>query len=99
MHYQGAKVPLSEKSYRFTSAGIPMRSPWGSRYATVESRREKKEEKKFSFKMFVPASKPEVKPVGTNHAFYRPGAISALEPSISERVEGFNKIFKGKSHP
>jgi len=42
MHYQGSKVPLSEKKSGFKSAGIPLRGHWGSRYATVASRHEKK---------------------------------------------------------
>jgi cell division septal protein FtsQ len=96
MHYQGSKVPLSEKNSGFKSAGIPLRSPWGSRYATVSSRREKKEENKFSFRMFVPASKPETKPVGTNYAFYRPGATAGTA-TFPETGIGFKNIFGNRN--
>jgi cell division protein FtsQ len=96
MHYQGSKVPLSEKNSGFKSAGMPLRSPWGSRYATVTSRREKKEENKFSFRMFVPASKPETKPMGTSYAFYRPGATAGTA-TFPEAGVGFKNIFGNRN--
>lgn len=87
MHYQGSKVPLSEKNERFKSAGIPSRRSWGqTRYAAMVSRREQPEEKKFSLKMFTGASKPEVKPASTTYAFYRPGATAVADlPIVNER--------------
>ena len=98
MHYQGSKVPLSEKNSGFKSAGMPLRSPWGSRYATVTNRREKKEDKKFSFNMFTSPSKPEVKPVGTHYAFYRPGATASIEvPMAQGPAERFKNIFGGQN--
>jgi cell division protein FtsQ len=96
MHYQGSKVPLSEKKSGFKSAGIPLRGHWGSRYATVASRHEKKEEKKFSLRMFVSSSKPEVKPVGANYAFYRPGATTVSELPVKDKAEGEKRNFWGK---
>jgi len=96
MHYQGSKVPLSEKNSGFKSAGMPMRSPWGSRYATVTSRREKKEESKFSFRMFVPDSKPETKSVGTHYAFYRPGATAGTA-TFPETGTGFKNVFGNRN--
>jgi cell division septal protein FtsQ len=93
MHYQGTKVPLSEKSTRFKSAGIPTRRFWGNRYSALESRREPKEEKKFSLRIFN-ASKPEVRPVGANHTFYRPGGAVIAESSLPrEKTERFNRFF------
>jgi cell division protein FtsQ len=83
MHYQGSKVPLSEKNDRFKSAGIPSRRVWGNSYTAMASRRVQPEEKKFSLKMF--ASKPELKPVTTNYAFYRPGATPVADlPVVKE---------------
>jgi cell division protein FtsQ len=96
MHYQGSKVPLSEKNPGFKSAGMPLRSPWGSRYATVTSRREKKEAKKFSFNMFTSYSKPEVKPVGTHYAFYRSGATASVEVPMAH-AEKLKNIFGGQN--
>jgi cell division septal protein FtsQ len=94
MHYQGSKVPLSEKNSRFQSAGIPARRTWGSHYSVMNSRVEKKEEKKFSLKMLLTDSKPEVKPVGTNYSFYRPGATAAMFP---EEGFGLGKIFGARN--
>jgi cell division protein FtsQ len=96
MHYQGSKVPLSEKNSGFRSAGMPLRSPWGSRYGTVSSRGEKKEEKSFSFSMFTSASKPETKPVGTNYAFYRPGATAGAA-TFPEAGSGLKKLFGNRN--
>ncbi|HTA76816.1 MAG TPA: FtsQ-type POTRA domain-containing protein [bacterium] len=96
MHYQGTKVPLSEKNTRFQSAGIPARRPWGNRTSATESHRPKREEKQFSLKMFMSASKPEMKPVGTNYAFYRPGATTTTELPVRDKAEGEKKSFWGK---
>src|ERR1700679_3521755 len=75
---------------------MPLRSPWGSRYGTVSSRGEKKEEKSFSFRMFTSASKPETKPVGTNYAFYRPGATAGGAP-FPEGGSGLKNIFGNRN--
>src|ERR1700722_2052613 len=96
MHYQGSKVPLSEKKSGFKSAGIPLRGHWGSRYVTVASHHDKKEEKKFSLKMFTSSSKPEVKPVGGNYGFYRPGATTVDELPVKDKAEGEKRSFWGK---
>ena len=96
MHYQGSKVPLSEKNSGFKSAGMPLRSPWGSRYGTVSGRGEKKEEKSFSFSVFTSDSKPETKPVWTNYAFYRPGATAGAA-TFPEAGSGLKKLFGNRN--
>ncbi len=94
MHYQGSKVPLSEKNSRFQSAGISTRRTWGSHYSAMNSRVEKKEEKKFSLKMLLADSKPEVRPVGANYSFYRPGVTAATFPEMGG---GFKNIFGNRN--
>ena len=95
MHYQGTKVPLSEKHTGFKTAGIPARRIWGARYSAVESRREvPKAEKKFTLNFLNKASKPEVKPVGANYTFYRPGATTVTANAVpQEKAERFNRFF------
>jgi cell division protein FtsQ len=85
MHYQGTRVPLSEKNPGFKSAGIPFRSRWGGGRAVAV--KERKERKLFSLSLLVPKDKPEVEPAGgvNSYSFYRPGVTPAdVTPSFSK---------------
>ncbi len=80
MYYRGSRVPLSEKSPRFHTAGVS----YGIRFRNVMT--EKKAEKSF----FLRWAEEKEKPVGTGsrkaYAFYRPGVTAVDDtPAFSER--------------
>jgi cell division septal protein FtsQ len=94
MHYQGTKVPLSEKSNGFRSAGIPVRRFWSRHHVFAGSHEEKKENKKLSFKIFAGVPKPKLKPAGVNYTFYRSGTEPVTAETVpQEKIERFKRFF------
>ncbi len=87
MYYRGSRVPLSEKNPRFRDAGMRSKSLWGGRFATVASHKERKEEKKFSLKLFVPKEKPVERPQTSNTVFYRPGVTNVPDAPVFSKRE------------
>ncbi len=82
MYYRGSRVPLSEKSPRFHTAGMTS----SVRFRSSRNAGSGKGENLFFLKLFVKKEKPVVRQEQRVHAFYRPGVTTVDDtPGFSKK--------------
>ncbi len=85
MYYRGSRVPLSEKSPRFNTAGVT------SSVRFRAPRNTGKGESRFFLKLFEKKEKPVVRQEQKAYAFYRPGVTSVEDtPGFSKKRGSWN---------
>lgn len=93
MYYRGSRVPLSEKSHRFHTAG----TSYSLRFRTPKERKAEKGES-FFLKWAQKKEKAAAAPERKTYAFYRPGRTQVEDtPVFSERKRAWEPRMPGFS--